>query len=107
MNVYAVPYIAEPKFKIGKANDVLDRLQDLGPLTDFNLADGLCIPLPSEADAHRVEKILHRMFAKWNLPIDEKNRYDGDTEQFDIACLPRVTRFLTENADLLDGALPG
>lgn len=107
MNVYAVPYIAEPKFKIGKANDVLDRLQNLGQLTDFNLADGLCIPLPSEADAHRVEKVLHRLFKKWKLPIDKRNRYDGDTEQFEIACLPRVTRFLTENADLLDGARPG
>jgi hypothetical protein len=106
MNVYFVPHAAQPKFKIGKANDVLDRLESLGELTDFNLEESLHIQLPSVKDARRVEKILHRLFKKWNLPIDKKNRYDGDTEQFELACFPRVVRFLNENADLFDGALP-
>ena len=103
MNVYVVPHATEPKFKIGKANDVLDRLQTLGSLTDFNLDESLCIRLPSKKDAFRVETILKRMFHKWNIPFDKKNRYDGDTEQFEMACFPRLVRLLNESADLFDG----
>lgn len=107
MNVYALVHAFEPKVKIGKANDVHERIRCLGEPADFNLEDSLCVALPSEADAYRVEKIVQRAFEKWNLPYDPKNRYDGDTEQFDIACFPRVRRFLTDITDLLDGALPG
>lgn len=106
MYVYLLRHVAEPRFKIGKANNIYQRIPGIGGIRAFNLASSLCLQLQSEDDAYRLEKILHRLFDPWNLPVNENNRYSGDTEQFEVECFDRVLKFLTDNSDLTGGASP-
>lgn len=106
MFVYLLKHTEEPRFKIGKSNDIHGRIPGIGGIRTFNLSGSLCIQLPSDGDAYRVEKVLHRLFARWRLPVDKSNRYPGDTEQFNAECFDRVLKFLTDNPDLIEGALP-
>lgn len=106
MFVYLLQHTSEPRFKIGKANDIYQRILGIGGLDVFNLPSSFCVQASDEGSAYRLEKILHRMFEPWNLPVDEGARYTGDTEQFSMECFDRVLKFLTDNADLNDGALP-
>ncbi len=106
MFVYILKYIDGKRFKIGKANDIYQRIRGIGGMEAYDLASSLCLQLRSEADAYRIEKILHRLFSDWHLEVDKGNRFDGDTEQFSIECFERVVKFLTDNADLTAGAMP-
>ncbi|AON53808.1 GIY-YIG nuclease family protein [Herbaspirillum seropedicae] len=102
MFVYLLPSNDGSRFKIGKANDVYQRVLGLGGSQGFQMDKGLYIKLKTEQDARRVERILHRTFRSFNLPVNPQARYEGDTEQFDISCFDRVVRFLIENKDLLE-----
>ncbi len=104
--VYLLLLATQPKFKIGRSNDVHGRIRDL-PHLDFDLAGSLCFKLQTDAESKRLEKILHRALAKWRLEVDPNNRYPGDTEMFAVECFPRAVELLTHMADLYDGALPG
>lgn len=106
MFIYLLLHIELPRFKIGKANDIYQRIPGIGGIESFNLADSFCVKLSSEQDAYRLENILLRLFKPWNLPVDEKNRFPGDTEHFEVECFDRVLKFLTDNADLSAGSVP-
>lgn len=106
MYVYLLKNADGKRFKIGKANNIPQRIRGIGGTLSFDLPSSLCVQLPSEGDAYRIEKILHRLFVDWHLKVDQHNRYDGDTEQFGIECFARVVKFLTDNSDLTAGAMP-
>lgn len=108
MYVYLLKHVDGKSFKIGKASDIHQRIRALGigGMQAFDLECSLCVKLPSDDDAYRVEKSLHRLFADWHLEVDEQKRCDGDTEQFAIECFDRVVKFLTDNSDLIAGASP-
>jgi len=105
MYVYLLHHATEPRFKIGKANDIYQRISGIGGVGEFNLPASLCVQLQSEGEAYRLEKILHRVFDPWNIRND-RERFPGDTEQFNVHCFERVVKFLTDNSDLFAGALP-
>lgn len=107
MFVYLLLDAHAPRFKIGKANDIHLRIASLGGASAFDLEASRCIRLSSPKDALRIEKILHRLFARSNIPPTPGARHAGDTEMFEIDCLERVKQFLSDNPDLIDGAIPG
>jgi len=106
MFVYLLQHATESRFKIGKANDIYQRIPSIGGFDAFDLTSSLCIQLPTEKDAYKLEKSLHRLFGAFNLPVDKSNRYSGDTEQFNTECFERVLKFLKDNCDLICGASP-
>lgn len=106
MFVYLLHHAVQPQFKIGKANDIHERIPGIGGARSFNLEASRCILLRTEADAKRVENGLHYFFKRWNVPVDPENRFLGDTEHYEIECFARVVEFLTVNTDLTQGAVP-
>lgn len=107
MFVYLLRDAHAPRFKIGKANDIHQRIAALGGPSGFNLTESRCIRLPTPSDALRVEKILHRVFVRSNIPPTDGARYAGDTEMFRLDCFHRVLLFLMSMPDLIDNAAPG
>lgn len=100
--VYVIPHRGLPAIKIGKANDVEVRAAFLG---DVDLEAGIYLTGDSERVALSAESLLHKAFRKWRLPPEMARHigvgYDGSTEWFDIACLPRVRKFISANHDLI------
>ena len=103
MFVYMLKHISEPRFKIGKANDIYQRLAGIGGAASYNLAGSLCLPLGNARDALRIEKILHKTFIRWKVPTGAAGRFSGDTEQFQIECFDDVTNFVATNEKLMGG----
>lgn len=107
MFVYLLPHSREPRFKIGKANDIHQRIYSLGGYEAFDLENGRCVAFDTERQAYRIERVLHRLFRKWNIEVKAGiGRYDGDTEQFAMECFGRALQFLTENSDITQGTTP-
>lgn len=104
MYVYFLHHARHARFKIGKANDVHKRFLALGGDREYSKEASYYIRLNTAERAHRIERVLHRLFESWNLPVCESGRFEGDTEQFDSACWPRVVQFLSDNSDLTDGS---
>jgi len=107
--VYLLPHAEHSRFKIGKANELLARIRQLGS-EQFDLAKSRALRVDSQDDAQNLERLLHRAFAKSRLPAEfvaEQEGYsrDGATEWFDNGCLERLDQFLHENADLLGFSL--
>ncbi|MFJ1470063.1 GIY-YIG nuclease family protein [Massilia orientalis] len=104
MYVYFLQHARESRFKIGKANDVYRRFLALGGEAEYATQASYCIRLGTSERASRIERVLHKLFEPWNIPVGEGRRYEGDTEQFDSDCWARVARFIADNSDLTDGA---
>ena len=102
-HVYILRHIHHPRFKIGKANDIISRARNFRWDTiDFSNSLGLSVP--SEMDAYTLEKILHRTFQHARVSADEViadgGSPDGASEWFAISCWPRLLRYLEDNHDL-------
>lgn len=80
-------------FKIGKANNVLVRYEQLNKHYSFNLEKSYEITT-TQKEVLEIEKILHLMFSSFN--IKDLPSADGYTEFFDICCLDDVLIFLNE-----------
>jgi len=106
MYVYLLRHATEPRFKIGKAVDIYQRIPYIGGIETYDIENSRCIKLSTEAKAYNLEKALHKLFNDWSHPIDENNRYSGDTEQFKIECFNRVIDLLVQSTDIMEGALP-
>jgi hypothetical protein len=109
--VYLLWHKTEPRFKIGKADDIAVRTAQLGA-AQFDFHRSRALVVPDCAAAHRLERILHRSFHAFRLipgePYDDSypslhwGRRDGDTEWFASVCAERVHVFVTQNQDLFD-----
>lgn len=102
-HVYILRHIQQPRFKIGKANDIISRARNFRWDTiDFSNSFGISVP--SEMDAYTLEKILHRTFRHARVSADEViaggGNADGASEWFAISCWPRLLRYLEDNHDL-------
>ena len=102
-HVYILRHTQHPRFKIGKANDIISRARNFRWDTiDFSNSLGLSVP--SEMDAYTLEKILHRTFRHARVSAEEViaggGNPDGASEWFAISCWPRLLRYLEDNQDL-------
>lgn len=102
-HVYILRDLKHPRFKIGKANDILARARSFQwESVDFQLSLGL--RLGSETDAYSLEKILHRTFRFASVnPLEvvaSGGSIDGASEWFDISCWTRLLQYLRDNQDL-------
>jgi len=104
--VYLLRHASEPRFKIGKTNDIHQRILNLGGFSEFDIRNSYFLQFAKEKHALKTEKILHRLFNRWNLPTNEKERYIGDTEQFSIECFDRIIQYLGSNSDLIYDSKP-
>lgn len=109
--VYLLWHANEPRFKIGKAEDIATRIAQLG-VTQFDLARAKALEVADCAQALNLERALHRMFQRFRLtpgdsaarayPGLQDGRRDGDTEWFSAQCWERLHTFIEQNEDLLD-----
>lgn len=102
-HVYILRDLKHPRFKIGKANNILARARSFGwESIDFQQSLGL--RLASETDAFTLEKILHRTFRLASVdPLEvlaSGGSEDGASEWFNTSCWPRLLRYLDDNQDL-------
>ena len=102
-HVYILRDLKHPRFKIGKANNILARARSFRwESIDFQQSVGL--RLASEADAYILEKILHRTFRLAGVEplevIASGGTADGASEWFSTTCWPRLLRYLEDNQDL-------
>lgn len=107
MNVYLIRHVSENRFKIGKASHIKRRIRSLGGESCYDLSKSYCLQLGSDAEALRVETLLHNAFHSWKIPTaeSEKHRYPGDDEQFDASCFDTVLKFIVDQRALLNGAV--
>jgi hypothetical protein len=98
-HIYVLAHKDQPRFKIGKANDILNRARTLG-LSDIDFARSFGLRVASEREAHRIERTLHRVFDRWRLPTQPGSR-GGATEWFADTCRERLEAFIESNQDLL------
>lgn len=102
-HVYILRDLEHPRFKIGKANNILARARCFRwQSIDFQQSLGLRIA--SESDAFTLEKILHRTFRFASVDplevIATGGSADGASEWFSTSCWPRLLQYLKENHDL-------
>lgn len=102
-NVYILRHANLPRFKIGKANNIINRARNF-QWDSIDFSNSLGLAVKSEADAFILEKILQRTFRSFGLKANEVistgGVIDGASEWFDICCWPRLLRYLEENEDL-------
>lgn len=109
--VYLLWHKTEPRFKIGKADNLYTRIQQLG-IPQFDLTRTKLLETDDCSQAINLERILHRMFQRFRLmpgpaaplscPELRVGRQDGDTEWFSAECWGRLHNFVEQNEDLLD-----
>ncbi|AZE10480.1 hypothetical protein C4K10_2200 [Pseudomonas chlororaphis subsp. aureofaciens] len=102
-HVYILRHAQHPRFKIGKANDIIGRARNFRlEAIDFSNSFGLSVA--SEIDAYALERILQRIFRHARLDADQViasgDGRDGASEWFDISCWSRLMRYLEDNRDL-------
>jgi T5orf172 domain len=102
--VYFLSHNSEPRFKIGKAKNVIARARAL-EISRFALRTSFALEMPTEEAAYNLERILHRTFAKWRIPTSLIARSDpasdGHSEWFLSCSLALIQDFLTRNQGLL------
>lgn len=105
-NLYLLPHVTLPLFKIGKANGVEERAYSIGGIA---LDRAVRLAVPNERAAHHAERVLHRMFKSYRLTAYEAAAMgvgeSGCGEWFKGECLDRVIAFVTANTDLLNATL--
>jgi hypothetical protein len=101
--VYILRDMKHPRFKIGKANNILARARSFRRET-IDFQESLGLRLVSEADAYVLEKILHRTFRLAGVdPLEvvaSGGSSDGASEWFSTSCWARLVRYLKDNQDL-------
>ena len=102
-SVYLIRDLLHPRFKIGKANNIISRIRSFG-LESINFKDSMGLLVESEADAFTLERILHCTFRDARLQAEsvlaDGGKRNGASEWFDLRCWNRLVRFLDENQDL-------
>lgn len=102
-HVYLLPHRNGKRFKVGKANDIIQRARSFN-LRDIDWTNSIGLEVQSVNAAVRLERILLRVFADWLLTpaevLDDDGVLDGATEWMQIDCLPRMDDFLQHVKDL-------
>lgn len=90
MNVYLIPHASEPRFKIGKANDLQARIAHLDKANPLDLSKCYALECESEERAFAIEKGFHLLFADARLEGDPDAWGDGFSEWFDMEAFLRA-----------------
>lgn len=80
-NVYLLLHKSHPRFKIGKANDVVERASKLAIINDIH-ANSIIVRCRTQKDAFKLEKCLHFIFCESRKREDALST-SGFTEWFD------------------------
>ncbi len=94
--VYLLQHKSEPRFKIGKADNLRVRANALGGADSFDFERSVAF---KTARAPNLERALHHIFAEARLSLDTKQ--DGYTEWFDNSILNDVVKFVQSQTDVL------
>ena len=89
--VYFLHHVSEPRLKIGKANDVFTRAQQLKQ-TDFDFLKSFCFQVPNQTYALNLERALHRLFVNQRIDPDtiSLKKEDGRSEWFSSSIICSV-----------------
>lgn len=102
-HVYILAHASRPRFKVGKANDIVSRAKSFG-WHNIDFTRSLGLELKSEDAAMKLEGALLRAFGDWRLSSDEVcsqgGSADGSSEWLRENCRQRLERFLDETKDL-------
>ncbi|MEA1030621.1 GIY-YIG nuclease family protein [Pseudomonas sp. N-137] len=102
-HVYILRHVQHPRFKIGKANNIIDRARNFR-LEAIDFSNSLGLSVASEMDAYALEKILQRIFRHASVDVGQViasgGSRDGASEWFDVSCWSRLMRYLEDNRDL-------
>ena len=90
--VYFMKHKDDNRIKIGKANDMPRRWNQLGNNFDFN--SSYFKECKSEKEAYALEKLLHSSFVEFRLKLEGK--FDGSTEWFEARCLPVILKLVSD-----------
>lgn len=90
-SIYLLLVPEKNMFKIGKADNVLNRYNQLKKIYPFDLLESYEI-LTTKKDSNKLEKTLHYMFDFYN--IKDLPFKDGYTEFFKMECFSDVLSFL-------------
>lgn len=103
-HVYLLAHRNGKRFKIGKANDIIERARCFG-LRELDWASSVGLVLRSTDEALRLERILLRTFADWRLTaeevLDDDGAQNGATEWMRSECRNRVEAFLQHIEDVI------
>lgn len=107
--VYMLKHRKESIFKIGKANNVGDRISSLG-WQHFDIDASLAFELPSQVKSFDLENVLHRTFSKFRQSpqsVLEKcgSMSSGKTEWFSNECFQEAVDLVDKIGNLF-GAKP-
>jgi hypothetical protein len=99
-NIYIVSYPLHNRLKIGKADNVRQRINSIGREVNGLPCERASVyfSVPKES-VFLFEKTLHKMFTVYNLNL---KGFDGATEMFDLACLPQVIQHCKLLSDLVN-----
>lgn len=85
--VYVLIHEKGKMFKIGKANNVKSRVEQLEKhWGTFQIDNSMILKVKSEKESLNLERMLQRLFEKYNLKNLDRNK-DGSSEFFKIECL--------------------
>ncbi|MDH0683424.1 hypothetical protein [Achromobacter animicus] len=102
-HVYLIVHRSGRRFKIGKANDIIQRARRFG-LNDIDWTSSVGLEVQSAQVAVRLERILLRTFDEWRLSAEEvaadAGVLDGATEWMRSDCRRRVDLFLAHVEDI-------
>ncbi len=90
MNVYILPHRSEPRFKIGKANDLSARIAQIGKKNELDISKVFVLEAGSKERAFEIEKSLHRLFSPARLEGDRDAWGDGFSEWFCASVYPQA-----------------
>lgn len=102
-HVYLLVHRNGRRFKIGKANDIIQRARRFG-LNDIEWTSSVGLEVQSAKGAALLERILLRTFDEWRLSAeevaDDAGVLDGATEWMRSDCRWRVDLFLAHIEDI-------
>lgn len=102
-HVYLLQHSSQPRFKIGKADDILSRARSF-KWESIDFAKSRALAVSSNSDAFALERLLHLAFKSFRIDSEivtsSGGVVDGASEWFRSECWPRLLRYLEENSDL-------
>lgn len=97
-SVYIIASMDNSKIKIGKANDVLKRIETFS-YVEINYAKSLEIVCRDEKAAHKIEKMLHNRFDDYRLLSSDIGNHDGSSEWFSYKIYYQIEKFIRDSND--------
>ena len=103
-HIYLLSHHNGRRFKIGKANDIIERAKSFG-LAEIDWSSSAGYLVESVEVALRLERVRLRLFDAWRLKpaevLEDGGATDGASEWMWSACRPRVEELLQHVSDIV------